>query len=73
MELVIVGVVTFLNLIILKIKFEAGRTADLIIDIGAIVVLNYFFAGTLGGMIVAMVASLLMSIYLWFSPPKIVW
>lgn len=70
--LIVIGIVTFLNLIILKIKFEAGRTADLILDISALVVLNYLFGGTLGGMTIAMVASLLMSCYLWFWPPKFV-
>lgn len=64
------GIVTFLNLIVLKIKFERGRTDDLVMDVAAIVVLNYFFAGTLTGMLVAMTASLCMSIYLWFFPPK---
>lgn len=64
------GIVTFLNLIVLKIKYEKGRTADLIMDIGALIVLNYLFGGTLTGMLVAMIASLCMSIYLWFWPPK---
>ena len=64
------GIVTFFNLLVLKIKYEKGRTADLIMDVAALIVLNYFFGGTLTGMLVAMIASLCMSIYLWFWPPK---
>jgi len=70
MEVLMMGIVTFLNLLIIKIKFERGRTTDLAIDIGAILLLNYWFGGTLTGMLVAMIASLCMSIYLWFWPPK---
>lgn len=66
----VMGVVTFLNLWVLKYKFEKGRTDDLIMDIAAIIVLQYWFGGTLTGMLVAMTASLCMSIYLWFCPPK---
>ena len=64
------GIVTFFNLLVLKIKYEKGRTADLIMDVAALIVLNYLFGGTLTGMLVAMIASLCMSIYLWFWPPK---
>lgn len=71
MALVIaMGIVTFFNLVILKIKFEAGRTADLILDIASIFVLSYIFGGTVTGMLVAMIASGIMSVYLWFWPPK---
>ena len=67
---VTIGIVTFLNLIVLKIKFEQDRIGDLTLDIAAILALNYMFGGTLMGMQIAMVASLLMSIYLYFYPPN---
>lgn len=66
----IIGVVTFLNLIILKIKLERERYADLAVDVAGLVVLNYFFGGSLGGMTIAMVSSLLLSLYLLAFPPK---
>lgn len=66
----IIGVVTFLNLIILKIKLERERYFDLAVDVAGIVVLNYLFGGTLGGMTIAMVSSLLLSLYLLAFPPK---
>lgn len=64
------GVVTFFNLMILKYKFEKGRTGDLILDICTIITLTYIFGSTITGMLVAMIASACMSIYLWFCPPK---
>lgn len=67
----IIGVVTFLNLIILKIKLERERYADLSVDVGGLIVLNYFFGGSLGGMVIAMVSSLLLSLYLLAYPPKL--
>lgn len=70
MELLIIGVVTALNLMILKMKLEKARYADLGLDITALVVLNMFFGGTLAGMIIAMIASAIISIYLYFNPPK---
>lgn len=66
----IIGVVTFLNLIILKIKLERERYSDLAVDVAGLVVLNYFFSGSLGGMTIAMVSSLLLSLYLLAFPPK---
>ena len=63
-------IATALNLIVLKVKFEAERYGDFGLDITAILALNYMFGGTLGGMTIAMGASAMISIYLFFSPPK---
>lgn len=68
--LAIIAFVTFFNLIILKIKYEKERYGDLTLDIASIVILNMFFGGTLGGMMIAMMASFGISVYLYFSPPK---
>ena len=64
------GIVTFFNFVILKIKFEAGRWGDLALDLATLVALGYLFGGTVSGMLVAMIASFIMSVYLWFKPPK---
>lgn len=71
MELLIIGVVTALNLIVLKWKAEKERYGDLALDIGAIIVLNMFFGGTMGGMVIAMIASAIISGYLYYKPPHI--
>jgi len=74
MSLALIGiaiVVTFLNLIMYKIKYEQDRIGDLSLDLAIMGFLNYVFAGTMGGMVIAMGVSFLIGIYLYFSPPKI--
>lgn len=70
MEYLIMGVATFFNFIILLWKFQNGRFADLSFDIATLVVISWLFSGTLGGMIVAMIASAMISLYLIAFPPK---
>ncbi len=70
MLVAIIGIVTFLNIIILKIKWEKERHMDFFFDVGAILVLNYIFGGTMTGMAIAMIASFLFSLYLLAFPPK---
>jgi uncharacterized protein (DUF983 family) len=71
MELIIIGLVTAANFLILKIKAEQNRWADLIFDICVLVVLSFLFSGTLGGLTIAMVGSFTVSVYLYFYPPNI--
>jgi len=68
--LIIIGIVTAINLIILKLKFEQGRWGDLALDFLAIATLSAFFGQTLGGMTIAMVSSLIISVYLYIFPPE---
>lgn len=70
--IILIGIVTFFNLIILKIKFEKERYADLAMDVGSIVILNVLFGGTLTGMTIAMISSFLISLYLLVWPPKFI-
>ena len=69
-ELLVMGVVTFFNFIILLWKFQRERYADLAFDVSTLVALSWLFAGTVSGMIVAMIASCLISLYLIIFPPK---
>jgi hypothetical protein len=71
MELIIIGLVTAANFLILKVKAEQNRWADLIFDISVLFLLSYLFFGTLGGLTIAMVSSFTVSVYLYFYPPKI--
>jgi len=66
----LIGVITAFNLMIFKIKFEQKRYGDLLYDIVTFMILNAIFGGTLGGMIVAMIASGIISVYLYFNPPE---
>jgi hypothetical protein len=71
MEYFIVGIVTALNFLFIKKKFELKRYEDAIFDIALFVVILFLFAGSFGGMVVGMIASLLISVAFFFSPPKL--
>ena len=71
MQLIIIGLLTAANFLILKIKAEQNRWADLIFDIVILSILSFLFSGTLGGLTIAMVSSFTVSIYLYFFPPNI--
>lgn len=72
MEYLIIGIATAFNLIVLKWKFEKKRYEDMLLDVMALGALSWMFGGTLGGMIVAMIASAIISFYLFLYPPKLI-
>lgn len=69
MELIILGVVAAFNMLIIKLKLEKRRYEDAILDVLLMIALSYLFLGSYSGMVVAMVASLFISISLFISPP----
>lgn len=69
MEFIIIGIVSALNLIVIIHKFKKGRTEDSVFDLTLFVVMASLFTGSYGGMVVAMISSLIISIYLWAYPP----
>ena len=71
MELIVIGLVTAANFLILKVKAEQNRWADLIFDISVLSILSFLFSGTLGGLTIAMVSSFTVSVYLYFYPPNL--
>jgi len=71
LNLIIIGLVTAANFLILKVKAEQNRWADLLFDIFTLSVLSYLFSGTLGGLTIAMVSSFTISVYLYFYPPNL--
>lgn len=70
MELVIVSIAVFLNFGLLVYKFNRERYSDLVVDVGVLVALSYLFGGTQGGMIIALCAGAMMSLFLLVYPPK---
>jgi len=64
MEYLIIGVVTFFNLAILLRKYQHQRYTDMALDVLALIALSKVFGGTLGGMMIAMISSMLFSLYL---------
>lgn len=70
MELLIIGIVVALNIIIILRKFKNKRYEDGIFDTILLALVTIVFMGTYAGLVVGTIASLLISIYLWASPPQ---
>lgn len=70
MELLIMGIITAFDFLILKWKFEHGRYADFAMDLGLMLIILSLFSGSLGGETVGMIAQIIISFYLLIFPPK---
>lgn len=70
MELGIIGVAVALNFIIVKMKFTRKRWEDATFDILTLTLLMAVFSGSYAGLVVSSIASLLISLYLFVSPPN---
>lgn len=70
MEAAVIGIATAFNFIVILFKFKRHRYEDACFDLAVFIVISYMFAGTISGMSVGMVASAIVSIWLWFDPPK---
>ena len=69
MEFFIIGIVSALNMILIVHKFKKGRVEDGIFDTLFFICVTVVFSGSYAGMVVAMIASLIISIYLLANPP----
>lgn len=69
MEILVIGVVSAINLIFIMKKLDLKRYEDAIVDIALFLFVLFIFAGTYSGMAVGMVASMIISIYLYINPP----
>lgn len=70
MEAAVIGIATAFNFIVILFKFKRHRYEDACFDLVIFIAISYMFAGTISGMSVGMVASAIVSIWLWFDPPK---
>lgn len=70
MEALVIGIATAFNFIVIMFKFKRGRWEDASFDTAIFIAISYMFAGTISGMSVGMVASAVVSIWLWFDPPE---
>lgn len=69
MEFLIIGLAVAFNCIIIKEKFQRGRTEDGIFDLSLLVLITLVFSGTYGALVVGTIASAFISIYFMASPP----
>ena len=69
-ELFVVGIIAALNMLIIKVKVEKGMILNAVLDFGIFLLFVKLSGGTLGGMVIATIGSLFISIALLVSPPK---
>ena len=70
MEVLVIGICTAFNFIVILFKISRNRILDALLDVITFIAISALFTGTISGMSVGMVASATVSIYLWFRPPK---
>jgi len=70
MEFLVLGIAMAFNFAILKIKFDNGQYLNFLLDIVVFMILSAMLMGTLGGMVIATVASAIFSLFLLISPVK---
>ena len=70
MELLIIGIIVAANIVIIKMKFDRKRYEDAILDSVLLITVTTIFMGSFPGLVVATVASMLISLFLLASPPK---
>jgi hypothetical protein len=71
MELGIIGVVVAFNFLVIYAKIRHSRYLDAGLDFILLSVLSVLFGGSYSGLVVATVASAIISLYLLVKPPKI--
>lgn len=71
MEYLVIGIAVAFNFLVILAKFQASRTADATLDLTLLAIISFLFAGSFGGLVVATIASAVISIYLYFVPPKL--
>jgi len=67
----VMGIAAAFNILIIFKKIEKKRRQDAFFDATLLVVLSLVFGGSLGGMLVATVASAIISLYFLYNEPKI--
>jgi uncharacterized membrane protein len=60
-----------LNLIVILVKYEKKRYLDLTIDILALILIMSIFSATNEARAIGTFASMVVSVYLYFKPPKL--
>lgn len=72
MEFLIIGIVSALNVLFIKKKFDKKRYEDGILDLILLVAITIIFSGSYGALVVGMVTSLIISIAFYADPPQFI-
>ena len=64
--LVFAGIFTAINAAVIFMKLRAKRYADAVADSAILSVLAKLFAGSLGGLVIATTASVILSVFFYF-------
>ena len=67
MEVLVIGLATAFNFIVILAKFKQERYIDALIDITIFIAISSMFTGTISGMSVGMVGSMVVSIWLYYN------
>ena len=70
MEFLLVGIAVSFNLLVIKWKYERRRYGDAILDAVCLFIVTSVFSGTYGALVIGTIASAIISVYLYFNPPK---
>lgn len=70
MEFILVGIAVFFNIAFIKWKFDRSRHADALLDLSLLIAVAILFSGSYGALVVGTIASALISLFLFVSPPK---
>jgi Ca2+/Na+ antiporter len=68
--LILAGLATAFNLLVILWKLKNKRYSDGLLDFMLFITIIFLFSGTLGGMVIGMIASFVISIYLYFTYDK---
>ena len=68
MLLLVMGLCTAFNFIVIFKKWQMKRYCDFLFDMATMVIICILFSGTFSALAVGMVASMAVSIYLYFKP-----
>ena len=71
MEFALIGFAVFFNIAFIKWKFDRRRYLDACLDTFLMIVVMILFSGSYSALVVGTLASALVSIFLFVSPPKV--
>lgn len=69
--LLIGAIATAFNFLVIFWKYQHRRYLDATLDLLTMVIISVLFAGTIAGLQIGMIASMLISLYLLINPPKL--